>query len=140
MAYMPERPPKYEPQSPKYEPKMVAVGIMVEHGKIRVAPQRVRVRVGHPVAWFVLSFDGLTPVYLQVYFDDRSPFEWRMQSVEVHPEEKRSPGRRVPSPEQPVISGAPDSPGDYKYGVRMLDAHGNLLDDEDPYITVISTL
>lgn len=133
MAYMPM-------QFPESEPKMIAVGIMVEHGKIRVVPGHVRVRVGHPVAWFVLSFDGLAPVSLQVYFDDRSPFEWHMQSVEVRPEEKGLTQRHVPSPEQPVISAAPDTPGDYKYGVRMLDAHGHILDDEDPYITVVSAL
>jgi hypothetical protein len=133
MAYMPE-------QLPEPEPKMVAIGIMVEHGKIRVVPERVRVRVGHPVAWVVLSFDGLAPVSLQVYFDDRSPFEWSVQSVQVHPEQKGPPRRHVPSPEQPVISGAPDTPGDYKYGVRILDVYGDVLDDEDPYITVVSRL
>jgi hypothetical protein len=63
-----------------------------------------------------------------------------MKSVQVLPEENWPPRTLARPMEQPVISGTPDAPGDYKYGVRMLDADDRVLDDDDPYITVTSDL
>lgn len=118
-------------------PKMVIVGIHISRGKVKVIPEHVRIRLGQQLQWMVLAFNGSDPMSLEVYFDGESPFPWKDQAISLNPD-KGSRGRPDRSSEQPTITGTPHTLGDFKYGVRLRDAYEHVVDDDDPYITVLA--
>lgn len=123
-------------QSPDPGPKKVIVGIHVLRGKVKVIPERVRIRLGQQLQWVVLAFDGNDPMTLEVYFDGESPFRWRNQAMSLNPGEGPR-GRLSRLFEQPSVTATPHTPGDFKYGVRLRDEYERVVDDDDPYITVL---
>ena len=120
-------------------PKRVVIGISVEHGKVRVLTERVKVWVGQQIQWKLEYFDGWNPASLQVYFDEASPFRWQDQILKVEPPGYGNPTRDWIT-RQPTITAVPETPGDFKYGVRLRDMYDEIVDDDDPYITVLSRL
>ena len=125
--------PKPSPSS-----KPVIVGIVIFKNRVVAFPERVVVQVGQDIAWVVLASDSDEFRMLEIYFPSDSPFEWHESFMKFDPTQRgRPPFGAI---EQPRISAQPESPGDYKYGVRLRDAAGTTLDDEDPYITVVSRM
>lgn len=130
MAPMPLR-------DPEPDPKKVTVSIQVAHGKVRVEPVHVRVRLGQQLQWVIVAFDGSDPMSLEVYFAEATPFRWHDHAMPLIPTKDRR-GRPARMPEQPAIVGTPQTPGDYKYGVRLRDVFEQIVDDDDPFITVLA--
>jgi hypothetical protein len=123
--------------SPDPGPKMVIVGIHVSHGKVKVIPEHVRIHLGQQLQWVVLAVDGSDPITLEVYFDGESPFPWKDQAMSLNPGQGPR-GRPDRLSEQPSVTATPQALGDFKYGVRLRDAYGFVVDDDDPYITVLA--
>jgi hypothetical protein len=101
--------------------------------KLLIEPDPAVVHVGDRVAWELsLSsrWELKSPLLLTIYFRKEDPFrhnyghEWS-----VHGE-----------PDKPIIveAGTAKEPGDFKYGVRIINADtGSQISDDDPRIIVV---
>lgn len=70
-----------------------------------------------------------------IYFDDKTPFRWKRQFVQVHDEPHFYPN--FPNRMLRLAEDSADEKGDYKYGVRVSEAESDeTLYDEDPLIIV----
>ena len=104
---------------------MDIVLIAKKGGPVQVLPDPATVAVGENVAW-VAYYDSpdAETVEWTVYFSGSSPFPgwWSPGSVKTGP---RQTGR--------LEAGSAQSPGDYKYGVRLVSVQNEqLLSDDDP--------
>lgn len=119
-----------------------------EAGHVTVLPDPAVVHVGDRVVWepIVIGYDyqRRTPgqrrssqprLLFTIYFEHGHPFRdvfgQRFSRDATFPEEVR--------PERPVViePGAVDVPGEFKYGVRLLEENGaGLLSDDDPLLIV----
>ena len=110
-------------------------------GETRISPDRAEVDIGEPVGWLI-EVDGgprsrrelvVSRVAWQIYFEGPSPF--RERSYDVTTEVDRDAQQLVHR--VMIDAGEGAEPGDYKYGVRAVNAQTRqALSDDDPYIVV----
>jgi hypothetical protein len=110
--------------------------------RLEIFPDPAIVHVGDRVEWRLLLFPAdfppfsrrrdpfrIGPVKWIVYFRNEQPFgrdRTREMSASASPGEPGS-----------VNFGTAESPGDYKYGVRLIDAQGEQISDDDPFLIVL---
>lgn len=96
---------------------------------VAVMPDPAIVTVGERVAW-AMRYEGLASgdaIEWTIYFHRGNPFAPKVKtwilSIITH--------------EQVLEAGPAEEPGDYKYGVRTVNAKtGQQLSDDDPYLIV----
>jgi hypothetical protein len=128
------------PMSPMSNPETVRVFVKIRDGRVFVAPEKIRVYVGQPILWIVDTFESYESLRLTIYFDDGSPLEWSAIRLELQLNELDRPEASRWPEQHPFVTGTPLNPGDFKYGVRIATQDDRILDDDDPYISVISRL
>lgn len=98
-------------------------------------PDPALVRTGDSVVWHVRYVGGEDPIEITVYFRSRSPFKSFPQGFELHNVvDPGSGGVREGS----LDGGRVDEPGDYKYGIRLVNKKTQqTLSDDDPWLKVI---
>lgn len=108
------------------------IKVKFDHGKFTFLPDPAIVRRGTLVNWRFQA-NGLPFPQLEwvVYFNEGSPF--RGQGAQIVVDTPAVDGQHIgTSPEMSA-----DDPGDYKYGVRVVDAtNQQTLGDDDPRLIV----
>jgi len=97
-----------------------------------VSPYRVVLRRGEVLNWDVRidqTLGGIELFRIEIYFPGESPFNFGRTTLF----RGFSPSFRTLE----LSAGRADDPGEYKYGVRIMDnSSDRLIEDEDPYIMV----
>lgn len=105
-------------------------------GRTRTVPERAVVALGETVRWIVRAAgNGVKSIEWQVYFRQGSPFKERSlkMTTEAGSENGQAPHAGV------IDAGEAQQPGEYKYGVRAVDASTSKeLGDDDPFLIVQS--
>jgi hypothetical protein len=128
--------------------KRSTICITARRGKpIQIQPDPAVVPVGDTVIWQLRYFDSDDPIQMTVYFDHGTPFKnWRSRSVETKQKDKEQRDDKHDGEKQQeggvsegtIDGGKADETGDYKYGVRLLNARTKVpLSDDDPWLKVI---
>ena len=106
--------------------RVFKVRVQLFRNRISISPNRLEVPRGSLVEWeFASGIEGVT-INVVVYFDAGSPFPWRESGAVVQPQKGSA------------ITGVPESPGEFKYGIRASDARTREeLGDEDPWLVVL---
>jgi hypothetical protein len=110
------------------------IWVLFDKGKVTFMPDPAIVERGTPVVWRFQA-SGINPSRLrwEVYFDNKSPF--RGLGKLLITDTASSSGQHAGA------SGGrtADVPGDFKYGVRVVDTVARkTLSDDDPRLIVIS--
>lgn len=103
------------------------IKVTVTAHSLRVEPETFSVPRGRHVVWSFFRAEGMPRLRFNVYFDGDSPFPWKSIQLEenISPQLANS------------LSARAETPGEYKYGIRVEDAvTGQLIEDEDPYLLV----
>ncbi len=100
----------------------------------KTQPERAVVALGDTVQWVIrVGATGVKSISWQVYFNEGSPFKnrsWRM-TTEGSSDKDEFVHTGV------IDAGEAQKPGEYKYGVRAVDASDNKeLSDDDPFLVV----
>ncbi len=104
-------------------------------GRTRTEPERAVVALGETVRWVIRAgATGVKSVEWQVYFSHGSPFKERSWKLTTEG------GSENDAAHAGVIdAGEAQQPGEYKYGVRAVDASTNQeISDDDPFLIVQS--
>jgi hypothetical protein len=114
----------------------MVISLIGSPGKpLTIEPDPAYVRVGSTVEWR-LSFDENYPhaVEWTVYFGRATPFtEKAWKAVTGRQTVPPSPARH----EEYIAAGTANESGEYKYGVRTINANtGETLSDDDPILIV----
>lgn len=107
----------------------VRIEVELDGLRFRITPDPARVRVGERVAWS-FSTTRLSPstILWQVYFDDGSPLQGGRTSLITS-----APPTQISTTPIAIAS----EEGDWKYGVRAIDANSrHVLADDDPRLIV----
>jgi hypothetical protein len=102
-----------------------------ERAPLRVNPDPASVIVGEDIMWD-LFYEGYFPDSIQwvIYFDSGNPFNAQRDFSIKMDTSATTPGGTL-------VGGAASNEGDFKYGVRLLNAKtSELLSDDDPRIIV----
>lgn len=110
--------------------------------RLEIQPDPAIVHVGDRVEWqliFLRPERGLLtprrdpfrfgPLKWTVYFRREQPFGRRGEHEISAPAALDEPAR--------IGFGTAETPGDYKYGVRLVDATGEEVSDDDPFLIVL---
>src|SRR5262245_36587599 len=110
------------------------IWVLFDGQKFTVTPERARVTVGTPVTWrFQANLPQIPRIRWAAFFNHGSPF--RFEANEFRTTTQADAGQHTGA------TGAmpPESPGDYKYGVRAEDtATQNKLGEDDPHLIVVT--
>jgi hypothetical protein len=115
----------------------IEITVTFDHGGLVFSPDPAIVRRGEAVSWrFQASTLPASPLQWTVYFNKGSPFHAQDHS-HIHQFTARTPsvGRQQIATSQAMSA---DDPGEYKYGVRVVDAiNQTTLGDDDPWLIVL---
>jgi len=110
--------------------------------KLLIIPERVEVPQFSVVEWNIINVDrDLYPILgrygslvFTLYFENNSPFRWKRQFIQIF-EPRFEP---FLSKTIRLVEDVADEKGDFKYGVKVVDAEKNeTIYDEDPLLIVI---
>ena len=102
---------------------------------IRVIPETAIVKQGEEVSWSVHSPPApIRKIQWEVIFEDDSPFGDKDEGThDVTTDADPTPGEHDGN----IEPGPATEPGEYKYGIRVIDPAANFtFIDEDPYLVV----
>jgi hypothetical protein len=115
-----------------------------------VYPEHIRVPVNTRIEWEIIDLNvnqssrqffetGLT---FELYFQNRSPFRWRRESVGFEYPRPTNTGGGLSPQYAPMIktlaSAVAEEKGDFKYGIRVVDSINNsTIYDDDPWLHII---
>jgi hypothetical protein len=107
--------------------EMPQVAVVTVSAKgVKVQPEHLRVKVGGDVTWRMAVSELLPPLRATFYFRGPSPFDWTTRELDV-----------AASTGAIALSQRAATSGDYKYGVRVVEASsGREIGDDDPYLHV----
>jgi hypothetical protein len=111
------------------------IWVTFAHGKLICSPDPAGVQQGTPVTWRFRADELSVPLLRwTVYFNHSSPFSGQVNqltadTIPVSGQHTRTTGAM-----------SADKPGDYKYGVRVVDSSNQqTLGDDDPRLIVTAT-
>jgi len=116
---------------------MVITVLLVKIGEpLKISPDPAFVPRGQQIRWvFAVMDKSITQTRLgwKIYFDGANPFNAKGGASFDWTSPYFSSGLEDSS----IIPGEANAPGDYKYGIQVVDIrHGQVLGDDDPYLIV----